>query len=135
VSPVIERNFPAREVAAYERGLQARNQLLLPSWFIVLHQVSALLGGVATLAALILGLHRRDLAGGLCAAVLLCLVGNAALTGTLSGPHARYQSRVIWLVTFAPMVALPALTKRRLSLSPSSGPLAPSAGGEAALSV
>lgn len=32
--------------------------------------------------------------------ILAGLVGNAIITGSLSGVHARYQSRVIWLVVF-----------------------------------
>jgi hypothetical protein len=34
---------------------------------------------------------------------LLALLGNAAITGGLSGPHDRYQSRIMWL---APLTAL-----------------------------
>ena len=33
--------------------------------------------------------------------ILLALAGNAAICGTLSNPHDRYQSRLIWLAPFA----------------------------------
>ena len=32
--------------------------------------------------------------------VLASLLGNAAICGTLSNPHDRYQSRLIWVPTF-----------------------------------
>jgi hypothetical protein len=45
---------------------------------------------------------RRDrLAAGFCVTVLLLLLANAALLGVLSGPHARYQSRIVWLPVLA----------------------------------
>lgn len=33
--------------------------------------------------------------------LLLALVGNAAICGVLSNPHDRYQSRLVWLASFA----------------------------------
>jgi len=39
--------------------------------------------------------------------VLAALIGNAAICGILSGPHDRYQSRLIWLAPFAVLLALP----------------------------
>ena len=38
--------------------------------------------------------------------VLAALVGNAIVCGTLSGPHDRYQSRLMWLAPFAVMLQL-----------------------------
>ena len=40
---------------------------------------------------------RRHRSGGFAAAALLALLANAAITGGLSGPHDRYQSRIMWL--------------------------------------
>jgi len=37
---------------------------------------------------------------------LASLVGNAIVCGVLSGPHDRYQSRLIWLVPFAVILAI-----------------------------
>ncbi len=39
--------------------------------------------------------------------VLAALIGNAAICGILSGPHDRYQSRLIWLAPFAVMLTVP----------------------------
>lgn len=36
----------------------------------------------------------------LLAFVLTALIGNAAICGTLSNPHARYQSRLLWIAPF-----------------------------------
>jgi hypothetical protein len=38
--------------------------------------------------------------------VLAALIGNAIVCGVLSGPHDRYQSRLIWLAPFAVMLCL-----------------------------
>ena len=42
--------------------------------------------------------------------VLLALIGNAIICGVFSGPHGRYQSRIMWLPVFA--VALIGLAAR-----------------------
>jgi hypothetical protein len=39
--------------------------------------------------------------------VLSALIGNAVICGVLSGPHDRYQSRLIWIVPFAVLLAEP----------------------------
>ncbi|HLY07505.1 MAG TPA: hypothetical protein VKR31_17295 [Rhizomicrobium sp.] len=38
--------------------------------------------------------------------VLAALIGNAIVCGTLSGPHDRYQSRLMWLAPFAVVLCL-----------------------------
>lgn len=38
--------------------------------------------------------------------VLAALLGNAIVCGTLSGPHDRYQSRLMWLASFAVILSL-----------------------------
>ncbi|HEX4157826.1 MAG TPA: hypothetical protein VHY79_05065 [Rhizomicrobium sp.] len=47
-----------------------------------------------------------------CGFVLAALIGNAAICGILSGPHDRYQSRLVWLAPFAVMLTVP-LARRR----------------------
>lgn len=37
--------------------------------------------------------------------VLLALAGNAFICGVFSGPHGRYQSRIMWLATFTVVLA------------------------------
>jgi hypothetical protein len=41
------------------------------------------------------------------AATLLALLINAAVTGGLSMPHHRYQSRLMWVPPFVLLLALP----------------------------
>ncbi len=63
-------------------------------------------------------LRRREPLAGLLAAVLLAVLVNALVTGGLSGPHARYQSRVMWLPTLAALLALtPSLSTLTPTLS------------------
>ena len=50
--------------------------------------------------------------------VLLALLGNAAVTGALSGPHFRYQSRIVWLA-----VLVAALVMARIHSSRRSRPI------------
>lgn len=52
-------------------------------------------------------IRRRDFAAAaLPAFVLLALASNAIICGVLSGPHDRYQSRLMWLAPFAVMLSL-----------------------------
>jgi hypothetical protein len=51
--------------------------------------------------------------------VLVASLGNAAITGGLSGPAVRYQARLAWLFVFAPAAVLlvaPAAARHRLSV-------------------
>ncbi|MGH6872037.1 MAG: hypothetical protein ACREHE_11080 [Rhizomicrobium sp.] len=66
--------------------------------------------GFLSLAGLVILLRHarraRSWAGGLLPAfILLALLGNAFVCGVFSAPHGRYQSRVIWLSTFALVLA------------------------------
>ncbi len=122
VTPVIHRDFPAAEARRYDAARQTGGRLGVPQWFQDVQHAALLLGALATLAALGLMIGRGQPAAGLCAAILVCLVGNAAVTGALSGPHDRYESRVAWLVVFAPAVAAMALRRPGASrLSPLPG--------------
>jgi len=49
--------------------------------------------------------------------VLAALIGNAMVCGIFSNPHARYQSRLMWVPAFA--LALLAVDRRKLGLQPS----------------
>ena len=58
----------------------------------------------ALLVLLAVAWHRRDQsAAGLALVVGLALLGNAAVCGTASTPHDRYQNRIVWI---APAVSL-----------------------------
>ncbi|MEJ0015266.1 MAG: hypothetical protein WDN25_01635 [Acetobacteraceae bacterium] len=109
VTPTILRHFPRSESDAYAASRQTRDVLLLPAWLLALHAGIAL-AGVAGCGAVVLAAPRRCVARGFAAAVLLALLVNAAVTGGLSGPHDRYQSRIMWL---PPLVALLAAASLR----------------------
>lgn len=98
----VRRYFP-RE---YERMRQSRQ--LRGAWPI--DAIRRVHGAVVVLSALLAAftvaraLRRRDsLLVGFAALALATLLANAFVTGALSGPFDRYQSRVIWLV---PLTAL-----------------------------
>lgn len=97
------RDFPPAEQAAYAASRQSRNRLAVPGWMQALHAATALAGVAGCVVLLAAGLYRPHPAAGFAAAVLLALVLNAAITGGLSAPHDRYQSRVMLL---PPLVAV-----------------------------
>jgi hypothetical protein len=69
----------------------------------VLHVPVAFLS-LLGLPVVVLAARRRRLPAStatLCGFVLVALLGNAAICGALSIPHARYQSRIVWLAPFA----------------------------------
>lgn len=103
VTPWIEREFPPFENAAYANARQSRGILSVAPWLNALHATIAL-GSVAALPVL---LRRRGVAGGLAVATLLAILANAAITGGLSMPHDRYQSRVMWLPATVVLLAAP----------------------------
>jgi hypothetical protein len=69
----------------------------------------ALIGVAVCCAVLPVALRRRHRVAGFLALVLLALPVNALITGGLSGPHDRYQSRVMWLPPLLAALAIPAL--------------------------
>ena len=98
--------FPAAEQARYRASKQYRGIELVPEWLQTLHVGL----GFAAMAVLAVGtwvaLRRGRLLGGLYAAILISLLANAFVTGALSGVYDRYQSRFIWLATFAVLLML-----------------------------
>ncbi len=109
VTPWILRDFPRFEANAYLASRQTNDRLVLPAWLLMLHRAVALIGAAACCALLPCALHRRHRVGGFLALVLLALPVNALITGGLSGPHDRYQSRVMWLPPLLAALAIPAL--------------------------
>ena len=122
VTPWIEREFPGFEAAAYAAARQNSGRLDVPVWLQALH-VTAALAGVAGCVALLLTApritnksdHGQPPVVGFAAAILLALLANAAITGCLSGPHDRYQSRVMWL---PPLVAVLGIASLRTVTNP-----------------
>lgn len=94
-----------QQISAYLHARQQRGQIR----FLAVNAIDETVGALSLLA---LGLllwrlaARRDWNGlVLPAFIALALIGNAAICGTFSGPHNRYQSRVIWLPTFVLLLA------------------------------
>ena len=112
VSPWIERDFPPREAAAYQAARQQAGSLVIPPILGNIHLVVALTGVAACILLLPVALTRRAPCAGFLLAVLLALPFNAAITGALSAPHDRYQSRIMVLPAFVAAVALASLRQR-----------------------
>jgi hypothetical protein len=101
---VLNREFKLaipRQLNAYDRAYQQEGEI----WFVPVNLVHVPLAFLA-LAGLYLVLRRsyerRDWRAGLLPTfVLVALIGNAIICGVFSGPHGRYQSRIMWLPAFA----------------------------------
>lgn len=107
VSPWIARDFPAGEQRRYAAARQTRGDLAVPGWNEASDRASVLVGLVGLGVVFVHALRRRCAVAGLCLAVFLAVLGNAVITGGLSCPHDRYQSRVIWLPAAIMLLALP----------------------------
>jgi hypothetical protein len=112
VTPWIDRDFPAFEARAYAHSRQTEGKPVLPGWLARLHGITALGALLLCLGLLPGALRHRRLSGGLIVTMLLTLSLNAAITGALSGPHARYQSRVMWLPLLTALLATSEATRR-----------------------
>ncbi len=104
----IAANFPPRELEAYLAGAQKRGALeALAAPFLLPHLPVLLLAALLAPVALWRAARAGDrLRLGLLACVLAGLLGNAFATGALSGPHDRYQARIVWLLPLAVGLAL-----------------------------
>jgi len=108
------RNFLPQQIKAYSTARQQREEIS----FVLLNIVHV---GLAALAMLTLGLlvwtaaQRRDWREmTLPAFMLIALLGNALVCGATSGPHDRYQGRLIWVPVFVVILtAKPALLALR----------------------
>ena len=123
VDPRIEADFPPREREAYRNARQQREALAVPPPLAAMHRAVALAGIAAALLLLPRAwrLRREETgraAAGFLAMALLTLPLSAAITGGLSMPHDRYQSRVAWLPACVALLGLPALFPRRRPHSP-----------------
>jgi hypothetical protein len=114
VTPWIEQDFPPRESAAYEAARQQRGLMSMPAPLAKIHPTVALLGVIGCAMLVPLAWRRRAPCLGFLVAVLLALPVSAAITGALSAPHDRYQSRIMWL---PPLVAALSLASLRPSFS------------------
>jgi hypothetical protein len=101
---VLNREFKIvipQQLRAYDHAYQQEGAI----WFLpanIVHVPVALLSLLGLYFVLRDAFRRRDWRGGLLPAfVLIALLGNAFICGVFSGPHARYQSRIMWLPAFA----------------------------------
>jgi hypothetical protein len=113
VTPWIERDFPRAEAARYAAARQQRGALQIPQWLDLAHNAVSLAGVGACLLLLPVAIRRGSVSAGLLATVLVALPVSAAITGALSGPHDRYQARIMWLPPFAATLAFIALRPKR----------------------
>jgi hypothetical protein len=101
---VLNREFKIaipQQMNAYDRAYQQEGEI----WFVpvnIVHVPVAFLSLAALFVILRRIQRRHDWRGGILPVfVLLALIGNAIICGVFSGPHGRYQSRIMWLPAFA----------------------------------
>lgn len=102
--PVLAHYLPG-QMSAYLAARQQRGKIdfrVMGSLHVVVGVLS-LIGLVLFLVSVVSS--RRDKRIVLQGFVLAALVGNAIICGVLSGPHDRYQSRLIWLAPFALVIS------------------------------
>ena len=103
--PLIASSF-AREHVAFLASRQQTGLLWRDAATIApLHRLATWLG-LGMLVILVVRIKQDRLRQALCVLVLAAAIGNAGLTGALSGPHHRYQSRLAWLFVLAPAVVV-----------------------------
>jgi len=117
----IDRDFPAAEQDRYRNALQQRGALAVPPPLQALHRAAALGGIAAALALLPLAWRRHRAAALFLALSLSVLPASAAITGALSTPHDRYQSRVVWLPACVALLTAASLARRAAIAGGSSG--------------
>nr|WP_246503727.1 hypothetical protein [Plastoroseomonas arctica] len=116
---MIRDGFPARELAAFDAGLQMRGALAEAAapWLALHMPVLA-----ASLALALLGLARGGAEQRALVLVALgAIAANAFATGALSAPHDRYGARIIWLLPLAALLAWPRQRGTRISMPSRSG--------------
>jgi hypothetical protein len=102
---IIERYIPS-ELKAMRAAHQQHWDIDFPA-INRLHVPVALASMLAVLALCAHGLLRRrvDDLTLLAATVTFALLGNAVICGVISGPHDRYGARMVWIATFAALIA------------------------------
>jgi hypothetical protein len=112
VSPWIAHDFPVWENREYQAARQQRGILAVPRILAAVH-IAAAVGGLLYCCVMLPAALRRDsTCAGFLIAVLLAVPVSAAITGSLSGPHDRYQARIMWLPPFIGGVSAVALRRR-----------------------
>jgi len=109
VTPWIALDFPVRERAAYASARQQSGALAVPAPLSMVHTIVELAGVIACIGLLPAAISRRHACAGFVAGTLIVLPVSAAITGALSAPHDRYQSRIMWLPAFIAAVSVSSL--------------------------
>jgi len=101
---VFMRFIPA-QVPAYLEARQQRGEFR----FRTVNLIDVPIAGLMLVGLIVMlfraFVQRRRKSAVLLGYVLVALLGNAFICGALSNPHARYQSRIIWIVPFALVLA------------------------------
>lgn len=106
LAPVF-REFLPSQVGPYLSARQQRGDIrfgALSTWHVIVASVS--IAGLVVLLGWFLVAGQFN-AAALLGFVLAALMANAIICGVLSGPHDRYQSRLVWLAPFALLIANP----------------------------
>ncbi len=114
-APVIARFFPARELRAYRASLQSAGRMPALAGTGAPVQLACAWAGLAALVWLVATTWRERVGWTFCALVLAAVLANAFLTASLSGVEDRYESRVAWLMAFAPAAVLAARAAGQLA--------------------
>jgi hypothetical protein len=109
----IDADFPIRERTAFHEARQQAGTLAVPRPLGFLHDAVAVGGIAAALVLLPIAWRRQHVAAWFLAVSLLTLPLSAAITGGLSAPHDRYQSRIVWLPAAMAFLTVPVLTRRQ----------------------
>jgi hypothetical protein len=108
-------HYLPRQMNAYMSARQQQGRLSFATLNVV-HVAVALVSLLALAGTLWLGIVRRDWRGTVLPTfVLVALLGNAFVCGVFSNPHDRYQSRLIWVPSFALFVSAPKYAPRVLA--------------------
>jgi hypothetical protein len=102
----IYRDYLRQQLKALDAARQQRSFITFGPINLI-HVPVALISTVLVFAMLLAAVRRRRLDDItlLMATVSLALVGNAVICGVISGPHDRYGSRLVWITTFALIIA------------------------------
>lgn len=112
------RNFMPKQYRAYMGARQQRGVLRFDAVNVV-HYPLAFLAQAWLVVVLWKAVKRRRWNfAALPAFLLLALIGNALVCGMFSGPHDRYQSRLVWVACFAVLLTTRPSLERALRRPP-----------------
>jgi hypothetical protein len=107
----IDRDFPAGERTTFHTARQQSGTLGIPWGLTIVHRITAIAGIGTALLLVPIAWRRRHVSAWFLAIALMALPLSAAITGGLSTPHDRYQSRIVWLPAAVVFLTVPALLR------------------------